>query len=88
MLTQVSFCCLSFSLSVLEELMRQYNSSPPSELKNLSTLLVELLCISDPLQNQRLKLVRFYDFLRSLSIVHSLSRFLRVHATRLGWTAC
>jgi len=37
--------------------MQQYNSSPPSELKNLSTLLVELLCISDPLQNQRLKLV-------------------------------
>jgi len=57
MLAQVSFCCKSFSILVLEELMKQYNSVSSSELKNLSTLLVELLCISDPLQNDRLKLV-------------------------------
>eukprot|EP00090_Calanus_glacialis_P047045 TRINITY_DN9530_c0_g1_i3.p1 TRINITY_DN9530_c0_g1~~TRINITY_DN9530_c0_g1_i3.p1 ORF type:complete len:2633 (-),score=502.34 TRINITY_DN9530_c0_g1_i3:271-7929(-) len=57
MLAQVSFCCKSFSILVLEELMKQYNSVSSSELKNLSTLLVELLCISDPLQNDRLKFV-------------------------------
>merc|ERR1711915_903134 len=57
MLVQVSYCCKSFSILVLEELMKQYNSVTSSELKNLSTLLVELLCISDPLQNDRLKFV-------------------------------
>jgi len=37
--------------------MKQYNSVSSSELKNFSTLLVELLCINDPLQNDRLKFV-------------------------------
>lgn len=57
MLAQVSFCCKSFSVPVLEEVMRQYNTVSSSELKNLSHLMVELLCISDPLQNERLKFV-------------------------------
>lgn len=30
--------------------MRQYNTVSSSELKNLSLLMVELLCLSDPLQ--------------------------------------
>ena len=49
-LLQVSFCCKSFSVPVLEEVMRQYNTVSSSELKNLSLLMVELLCLSDPLQ--------------------------------------
>jgi len=53
----VSFCCKSFSVPVLEEVMRQYNSVSSSELKNLSLLVVELLCLPDPLQNERLKFV-------------------------------
>jgi len=57
MLAQVSFCCKSFSVPVLEEVMRQYNTVSSSELKNLSLLMVELLCLSDPLQNDRLKFV-------------------------------
>jgi len=37
--------------------MRQYNSISSSELKNLSLLVVELLCLQDPLQNERVKFV-------------------------------
>jgi len=57
MLAQVSFCCKNFTILVLEELMRQYNNVSSSELKNLSNLLVEILCLNDPLQSDRLEFV-------------------------------
>jgi len=57
MLAQVSFCCKNFTFLVLEELMRQYNTVSSSELKNLSNLLVEILCLNDPLQRERLEFV-------------------------------
>jgi len=42
-LVQVSFCCSFFSKILVEEIMKQYNNAPSGELKNLSTLLVEIL---------------------------------------------
>ena len=43
MLIQVSFCSVNFSQMLMEELMKQYNQVNSGELKNLSTLLLEIL---------------------------------------------
>ena len=42
---------------LMEELMKQYNQVNSGELKNLSTLLLEILIMDDPLQGQRLKYI-------------------------------
>ena len=44
---QVSYCCQKFSKFLVEEIMRQYNNVNSGELKNLSTLLVEILVSDD-----------------------------------------
>lgn len=43
MLVQISFCHAKVTKIVLEEVMQQYNTVNSGELKNLSTLLYELL---------------------------------------------
>ena len=40
---QISRGCRSVSVAVLEELMRLYSSSNSSELRNLSTIIVEIM---------------------------------------------
>ena len=43
MLIQVSYCSANCSHILMEELMKQYNQVNSGELKNLSTLLLEIL---------------------------------------------
>ena len=43
MLIQVSYCSAKISQVLVEELMKQYNQVNSGELKNLSTLLLEIL---------------------------------------------
>ena len=43
MLLQVSYCSTTFSQSLMDELMKQYNQVNSGELKNLSTLMLEIL---------------------------------------------
>jgi len=57
MLAQVSSCLPSFSSQLVLSCMTQYNTTPSSELTNLSNLVVELLAIQDHLQNERIKTV-------------------------------
>jgi len=56
MLTGASYCCKDVSLLVLGEVLRQYSTVSSSELRHLSHVLVEILCISDPIQSERLQL--------------------------------
>ena len=43
MLIQISYCSSSFSHLLMDELMKQYNQVNSGELKNLSTLMLEIL---------------------------------------------
>ncbi len=43
MLVHSAYCCATFSQLLIEELMKQYNNVNSGELKNLSTLLIEVL---------------------------------------------
>jgi len=54
MLVQVSYCSLSFSQLLMDELMKQYNQVNSGELKNLSSLMLEILVMEDPLHIPRL----------------------------------
>jgi len=57
MLVKISYCCYSVSMLVLEELMKLYTISNSSDLRNLSTIIVDIMTISDPIQSERLDLV-------------------------------
>ena len=47
---QISYCCYSVSMLVLEELMKLYTISNSSDLRNLSTIIVDIMVrINDPL---------------------------------------
>ena len=43
MLVQISYCSSSFSQLLMDELMKQYNQVNSGELKNLSSLMLEIL---------------------------------------------
>ncbi|XP_053324952.1 ubiquitin carboxyl-terminal hydrolase 24 [Spea bombifrons] len=55
MLVYCCFCNEPFSLTVLHFIKNQLETAPQHELKNLFTLLHEILVIEDPLQLKRLK---------------------------------
>jgi len=56
-LTQAAFCSNQFSRTLIEEIMKQYNNVNSGDLKNLSTLLLEMLVLDDPLQQDRLQFI-------------------------------
>ena len=43
LLFQICYCTVSVSILVIEEIMKLYSSSSSSELKNLSTIIIELM---------------------------------------------
>ena len=51
----------SVSDIVVGEVLKQYTAAHANLLKHLSHLLVEILCISDPLQSDRLQLAVYSD---------------------------
>ncbi|GAB1607082.1 hypothetical protein Ahia01_000991000, partial [Argonauta hians] len=54
MLLLCSFCNATFSMTVLECLMVQYQTAPCNEVRNIFSLLMEILLLEDPLQLKRL----------------------------------
>jgi len=56
---------------VLGEVLRQYTSVPSSELRHLSHVLIELLCISDPVQEDRLALAVYGEEQGLLQLVRA-----------------
>jgi ubiquitin carboxyl-terminal hydrolase 9/24 len=57
MLVKISFGSKTVTVVVIEELMKLYSSANSSELRNLSTIMVEMMSITDSLQSERLRLM-------------------------------
>lgn len=66
MLVYCCFCNERFSLTALHFIKNQLESAPPHELKNMFTLLLDILMIEDPIQMQRLKFAFESDGLLAL----------------------
>ncbi|OCT84877.1 ubiquitin carboxyl-terminal hydrolase 24 [Xenopus laevis] len=69
LIDMVVYCCFCnerFSLTVLHFIKNQLETAPPHELKNVFTLLYEILIIEDPLQLQRLQFTFESDGLLAL----------------------
>ncbi|KAM4720758.1 ubiquitin carboxyl-terminal hydrolase 24 [Rhinophrynus dorsalis] len=69
LIEMVVYCCFcneQFSLTVLHFIKNQLEAAPPHELKNMFTLLYEILVVEDPLQLQRLKFAFESDGLLAL----------------------
>ncbi|XP_075688794.1 ubiquitin carboxyl-terminal hydrolase 24 isoform X3 [Rhinoderma darwinii] len=66
MMVYCCFCNERFSLTALNFIKNQLDSAPPHELKNMFTLLHEILVIEDPIQLQRLKFAFESDGLLAL----------------------
>jgi len=57
MLIQVAYGSSSFSHVLMDELMKQYNQVNSGELKNLSSLMLEILILKDGIQRPRLNYI-------------------------------
>ncbi|KAM9326707.1 ubiquitin carboxyl-terminal hydrolase 24 [Gastrophryne carolinensis] len=66
MLVYCCFCNERFSFTALHFIKNQLETAPPHELKNMFTLLFEILIIEDPIQLQRLKFAFESDGLLAL----------------------
>ncbi|XP_068095521.1 ubiquitin carboxyl-terminal hydrolase 24 isoform X1 [Hyperolius riggenbachi] len=66
MLVYCCFCNERFSFTTLHFIKSQLESAPPHELKNMFTLLLEILVIEDTIQLQRLKFTFESDGLLAL----------------------
>jgi len=73
MLKGVSFSCKAVSMIIVEETLKQYSTISSTELRNLSSLLVELLRIGDSVQQNRLELV-IYGKTGLLELVQSCQK--------------
>ncbi|KAM5148138.1 ubiquitin carboxyl-terminal hydrolase 24 [Mantella aurantiaca] len=66
MLVYCCFCNERFSLTALHFIKNQLETAPPHELKNMFTLLLEILVVEDPIQMQRVKFAFESDGLLAL----------------------
>ncbi|CAH1774066.1 unnamed protein product [Owenia fusiformis] len=57
MILYCCYCNAAFTMAVLRQIMLQYTNAPSNELKNLFSVLSELLSMEDPLQMKRLQCI-------------------------------
>ena len=69
MLVAASRGSRTFTKTLLEELMKQYKTVNAGELKNLSQLLNDVLCLEDPLQEKRARFIVFEEESGLLNLV-------------------